>query len=99
MPRDNGENEIMGTVAVIHPIEISIRKSQGEDQARPPDCTKLEPAEPIRRSTAMMSNCKDLNCTSGFSKKNRERIALQFDAANIWSPLDRVATWGFANPL
>lgn len=35
MPRDNGEDEIMGTVAVIHPNEISIRKSQGEGQVRP----------------------------------------------------------------
>jgi hypothetical protein len=35
VPRDIGENEIIGTVTVIHPNEISIRKSQGEDQARP----------------------------------------------------------------
>jgi hypothetical protein len=45
----------------------------------------------------MVSNSKDLHHSTRFAEKNREWKALQSDAANIGSLLDRIAVWNLAN--
>ena len=79
---------------------LEIPGAKHERRLFPVACTRLlEPAEPIRRSTAVMRNGKNLHCTSGFSKKHCEGKTRQSDTANLRSPLNWVATWGFAHPL